>query len=506
MKIDVFSHSFMVTELSKTEERAVENFVLRNLVERKLQIVEGRREMVADKTWMASNATNDYLRFHINMANEFLQAMAYHQIPKSNIRVTRYQPVIDDRFRIELEVKKLWDPREHQDKIIEHVLAPGYNKIVNLQAGGGKTEIAKHCMAIQQLRTVGFMKSSFIERWMPDMGDSFHFKPKELLQVAGSGALNSIMEMALEGESIGKCIFISINTFSDYIKSFENYGVNSMYPIAPIEFFHKLGIGFTVLDEGHQFLHQVMKLFAYTHVHKFLTLSGTLDTQNPFTNRMLETIYPKADRFTAGYWNKYIVVTSARYSLKKPNSIRCSGYQGAYSHTTFEASLMLAKNKNMLMSYLDLIHFYVDLKFGSVMEKGQKCLVFCATVKFCVIVQKYLQKKYPHLTISKYTSGDKAATLQNSDIVVSTVLSAGTAVDIPNLRLGLMTIALDSQQSNEQAMHRTRPLKDWPSVDAEFVYFACLGIDKHMKYCFNKHNFFKGKVKKHLIDMAPISV
>lgn len=510
MRIDVYSHNFCVTEMSRDERIAIEQYVSRNLVSKKMLFEGGRKTWVPDKEFFSHDEFNTYARFHINLANDFLKSMAFYQIPKTNIKVFRWIPLADERFKIELELKKLWDPREHQVKCIDHILEPGYNKIINLQAGGGKTEITKHVMLRTQLRSAGIMKSSYIDRWIPDMEDSFVYKKGELLEIAGSAALNSMMEAALENEYPAKTMFFSTNTLGDYIKSFEADGTTSKYPIAPIDFFHKLGIANVALDEGHQFPHMIMKLFTYTHVHKFITLSGTLDTQEPFKARMRDIMFPVSQRFTADYYNKYIVVTACMYQLKKMDSIRCKGYGGAYNHTKFEETLLLAKNKQMLASYLELITYYIDWKYTSVRAVGQKFLLFCSTINFCKVALKHLQKLWPHLKIGIYVSTEKQKVkddvLKNADIIISTVLSCGTAVDVPNLRASLLTINLNSQESNEQAMLRTRPLRDWPEVDAEFCYLTCMGIDKHMEYHRNKQDFFKDKVKAHYIDMAPISV
>lgn len=496
--------------MSRDERIAIQNYVSRNLTSKKMSYENGRKHWVPDKEFFSHNEYNDYARFHINLANEFIKAMLFYQIPKENIKVTRYTPVADDRFKIELELIKLWTPKEHQVKCIDHIQAPGYNKIINLQAGGGKTEISKHCMLATQLRTAGIMKSSYIDRWIPDMEDSFVYKKGELLEIAGGAAMNSIMESALDGEYPAKTLFFSTKTLSLYLESFEKYGVTDQYPIAPIDFFHKLGIGLGILDEAHQFTHAIMKFFTYLHVHKFVNLSGTLDTQDPFKTRIREIMFPAAQRFTADYYNVYIVVTAAMYQLKRASTIRCTGYGGAYNHTKFEETLMLGKNREMLKAYLEIIAHYVEQKYVSVREQGQKYLVFCATIKMCQMVVKYLAKRWPHLNIGVYVSTEKKkvkdAVLSDADCIVSTVLSCGTAVDVPNLRGSLLTINLDSQESNEQAMLRTRPLRDWPDVDAEFTYLICTALEKHLMYHENKKQFFKGKIKSHVVDHCPISL
>lgn len=505
MKVDVYSHSFMVSELSARQAHAVGLFC-KGLVQMKMDIQDGRRIFVPLHTFAASPADRRYVRFHINLLPDFGQHIRYHQIGSQEVQTTRHEFELTDRFRVDFPVEFLPPPRDPQPAIIDHIVSPGPNKIVTLQTGKGKTMLTKYGMEKQQLRTAIFMRGGFIEQWIRDMEKSFKFKRGELLNVRGSVPLSTIMEMAVEGEFEAKLTFISINTYSEYIKHYEEHGVTEQYPIAPQDFFERMGIGFAVLDEGHQFPHQVMKLFAYTHVHKFLELSATLDTRDKFLARMYEIMYPTTDRFNAGYYDAYIKVTAILYQTRKLNSIRCTGFGGAYNHNTFEASLMQRKHKVELQNYTDMICWYVSWMVDQ-MAQGQKILVFCGTINFCTLIQKLVQRAHSHLKVVRYVgSKDKRSVMDDADIIISTVQSAGTAVDLPNLRWGFMTTAMDSQQANEQTLGRTRRLVDWPEITPEFMYFVCTNIDKHVRYHENKKLAFRGKVLAHLEEQAPFSV
>lgn len=506
MRIDVFSHSFMVTELSPKELVATKNF-MRGLIQYEPVVNDGRKEMIPARVFASSPEDRRYFRMHINLLKSFQERLVYDGISLRDVVTQTHIFQVPDDARVEHIVKHLYNPRDTQPEIIEYIKDDGDNKVVTLQPGGGKTLIAKHCIADFGVRTAGIMRGSFIDRWVPDLEETFEFKRGELLVIRGSGSLTALMEMALEGDLIAKVIMISINTFTNYLKDYEsNNGPTEQYPIPPGIFFEKLGIPFGIFDEAHQFPHQVMKMFSYMHIYKFLSLSATLNTQDKFMNSMYEVMYPRSIRFDGGKFNAFVVAASIRYSLNKPNSIRCKGFQGAYSHTAFEASLMLGKNKKLLENYLALINWCVKENFVDVMEKGQKAIVFCGTINFCTMVQKHLQKLYPRLKVVRYVSKDKMSVMDNADIIVSTVLSAGTAVDIVGLRYNLLTTAIDSQQSNEQTMGRTRVLKDWPGTDVVFHYFVCDGIDKHMRYDQNKREYFRGRVKSHGTVMAPISI
>lgn len=502
MRIDVYSHSFAVSQVSDKQRKAVEQFC-NGLVQYELKIEDGRREMVKARVFASASEHRKKYHFHINMKVDFFRMMSYHGVRVDEMDIRKHPIEIDDRFRADFKVISLHEPRDPQPAIIEHILSPGSNKIVTLQTGKGKTELTKHCINLQGLRTACFMKGGFIDRWTPDLEESFKFKRGEILEIRGGKSLRAIMEMALDGDPIGNINLISTNTFSDYLKDFEKDGYGSGFPIAPIDFFDRLGIGFGVLDEGHQYPHQIMKLFSHMNIHKFLSLSATLDTKNAFLNKMYETMYPRADRFNAGYYDAFIRVIAIKYNLKNPRAIRYKGFGGAYNHNTFEASLMTRKNKHLLETYINMIGHYLKVNFADVMEKGQKAIVFCGTVNMCTLLTKMLGKLFPQLNVVRYVSKDKMSVMNDADVIVSTVLSAGTAVDIKNLRYNLMTTAIDSQQSNEQTLGRTRRLRDWPEITPLFQYFVCIDIDKHVRYHENKEEFFRGKVLAHLSEFAP---
>lgn len=506
MKIDVYSHSFKVSDLSDRQLKAVEKFC-RTLVQFEMEIEQGRREMVAKRTFASASPDRREYRFHINMKIGFFQMMAREQILIKEMEIIKHEALVDERFRVEFVVRDIFAPREDQPDIIERVLSYGNNKIVTAQPGFGKTLVTKHCMIRQQLRTMGFMKSSYIDRWTPDLEKTFKLKGGQLLEVRGSKPLKAIMEMALEGEKIGDVNLVSTETFVTYLKDFEREGFASGYPIAPTDFYNKLGIGFGVLDEAHQNPHQVMKLFAYMHIHKFLSLSATLNTMNGFMDGMYRTMFPVAERIEPANFKVFIRVMAIKFNLKRPKSIRYKGFGGAYNHNTFEASLMTRKNKTMFESYIAMIDYYLDLNYFKDYEKGQKAIVFCGTVNMCTVLTKWFSNKYKDKSFTKYTSKEKMSVIDAADVTFSTVLSAGTAVDIVGLKYSLMTTAIDSQQSNEQTVGRTRVLiAPWTHIDPMFGYFVAMDIPPHVRYHENKKVYFQNRVKSHGSEYAPFSI
>ena len=359
------------------------------------------------------------------------------------------------------------------------------------------TYVAQYCMNVLKLRTAIHFKGGYVERWKGDLEQTFEFKKGQLLIVRGSKDLIALMHMAIEGELKAQVIIITTATMREYHKNYEETnGRSAIYPIKPIDFYPKLGIGFRVGDEIHQEFHNNFKIDLYTHVYRSLSLSATMEASDPFKNKMYAIAYPLNQRHDGGGYDAYIAVTAVHYALDQDTRLRYMGAQG-YSHTTFEESVM--RNAEMLKAYFKIIERVVYSKFISVFEHGQKMLIFCARVDMCTALVERLKKIHPDFDIVRYvgSEGDSYEDLLEADIGVTTIGSGGTAIDIPNLRVSIMTTAIDSRQSNEQVLGRTRRLKGWPDITPEFIYFVCDSIEQHVKYDLRKREFFRGKVISH---------
>lgn len=518
MLIDVFSHCVRIKPRSESDKRIVMGFV-RRLVQWEMEIVEGKPTYTVMKVYAFENPHEKTVRLHINLLKEFrdyLDSTCTEEQLK-NIDVTHHKFILEDRFKTKLRVKSMFTPREDQVPIIEHLFErndPEYikvsdtsiplednNKIITLRTGGGKTFITKKVMSEECIRVFIMMRGGYLDRWIPDLEETFKLKGNAIQVVQGGNSMSAIMQNKLDGLSDDVQIYlVSTDTYIEYINSYERNGVTETYPIAPTDFFDKMDIGATVIDEGHQMPHRIMKFFSYLHVYKHTTLTATLDTMDKFMDKMLNILYPKANRFSGPKVDPHILVTAFQYNMTNTKRVRFSGWKGSYNHTQLEQSLMHRKNKDLFEEYMEMIRYLLKVRYVDKGLDGTKALVFFATVDMCTKATDFLQKKFPGKKVVRYISKDKMSVMDEGDIIVSTVLSAGTAVDIPNLMTSIMTTAIDSQQSNEQTVGRTRPIKKYPDVNPEFIYFVCTSIPKHMDYHRNKERFFKDKVKSHTIE------
>jgi hypothetical protein len=506
MDIDVYSHCIKVTKVWTERDLQAMIAFCRPLIEMGFE-KKGRKFVPkAIRTYAAATRDRKEFSFHRNQLGELkFHLFKRHFFKEEQVTIREHTLNRADYPKFDFKVKFMYPPRDSQPSILEYVLDnaelhPKWDaiiKMVALQTGKGKTYIAQYVMNEMGLRTVIHFKGGYVARWKDDLEKTFEFKRGELLIVRGSKDLIALMKMQLEGTLKAQVIIITTATMREYFKDYEeSNGRSPLYPIKPLDFYPTLKVGFRVGDEIHQEFFNNFKIDLYTHVIKSLSLSATMESSDQFKNKMYAVAYPINQRHDGGGYDAYIAVTALMYHLDEDTRVRFMGAQG-YSHTTFEESVM--KNPRLLKAYLKIIERVVYQKFIGSFEHGQKMLVFCATTDLCTIVCERLKHIHTDFNIVRYVGSlnDPYDELLECDIGVTTIGSGGTAIDLANLRVSLMTTAIDSRQSNEQVLGRTRRLKDFPDIVPEFVYFVCQDIEQHMKYHLNKREFFKGKVVAH---------
>jgi superfamily II DNA or RNA helicase len=268
------------------------------------------------------------------------------------------------------------------------------------------------------------------------------------------------------------------------------------YQCKPDDLYELLGAGVRLIDEVHEDFHFNFKQDLYTHIETTWSLTATLKSDNMTTDKMYHVVFNSQAKMPEIEYNRYAHVTALMYGLNDQKAIRTT-QRGSfmYSHTAFEESIM--KSPKLLERYLFMIRSIVYEIYITKMKPGQKLLVFAATVAMCEKIQKDLSAAY-EVSVSKYTAEDDYSVLQKSDISVSTLGSAGTGVDVPDLCYVLMTNSIKSIQSNLQAFGRLRDIRsEWPDTELQFYYLVCRDIPKHLEYDHRKREIFNNKTLGH---------
>lgn len=499
MYVDVRSHHFAVTNMSREAMYEMNSFLKGLKQWGFIRLPNGKciREVIR----VFAAYTNDKREFRIPISllpkfeSHFQNSLASDYVIN---KTPEYSPV-----PVILKMKSHWVLRENQNEVVSYLTIPGHpiSKFINLQTGFGKSVIAMAAAAIKGHRTVIIVRPMYIEKWQEDILRTYDIDEDRIMTVRGGAQLMALIAAGQSGDVDADIIIISNKTLQSWIKQYHEFHTDSMslgYDCLPQDFLQVIGAGTLIKDEVHQDFHLNTILDCYTNVPYSISLSATLVSDDEFINKMYEVVYPAEDRYKGAVYKQYISAKALMYNVEWINKIRTKEFnQPAYSHIAYEKSIV--RNRMIYENYLRLIRWSVKYCYAEheTFKKGDKCLVFCASIDMCTRVAQYLASQYPKHIVKRYVEDDPYENLNTADIIVSTVLSAGTAVDIPNLTSVILTVALKSSQSNIQGFGRLRELKDGRTP--EFWYFVCENIPKHMEYHQRKKVLLEQKAKEYRI-------
>lgn len=450
----------------------------------------------AVKVFAAANADRTEFRFHINQLEEFKRLQ--FQMGYDNPALFQVVNVsVKETPSIEFMVKDKYRPYDYQVPLIEYLSKKDPKcKLVGLKTGAGKSLVAMKAIEVLKKIPCVIVKPAYIEKWVEDLIRTCDLTTEDIMVVQGGKHLMALINLVKEKKLTYKVVIISNRTMQNWLTTYEKSAEDAIelgYEIHPYQFFEHIGAGIRLIDEVHQDFHFNFKLDLYTNVEYAMSLSATLITNDPFLRNMHDVAYPPKYRCANPDLGNHISSFAVHYRFDKPDKIRTSEYgSNNYSHGAVEKSIM--KHVPTLHAYLNLIDYTLCIGYGNSKKKDKKCIIFAYSVDMCTAIAKHLEGKYPDYDVRRYVSEDPYENLMQADVIVSTLGSAGTAVDIPNLTNVILTTAVDSIQSNIQSLGRLRKL-DNGETTTEFHYFVCEDIPKHLEYHERKKQMLSQRAK-----------
>jgi superfamily II DNA or RNA helicase len=496
-QVDLYSHHMRVSHFGGNFKKVVIAYC-KTMGQYGLKKVMGKFARAIVRVFVGVSVDREVFNFHREQLQDFIDFIGNYGLNQKQLWI-----IVHPLYKaptVELSYIDTRVPHDYQVPIIDYIVAPGRSKVVTLDPGRGKTFIALSAIRDLEVRTFFVIKPMYIEKWIDDAMEAFDLQKGDIVVIQGTKNLQKLMHAALQGPLEAKIILCSNATFYFYLKQYEavqsrldEYG----YPFTPEVFYERLGIGLRVIDEIHQDFHLNFRQDCYTHVPKTLSLSGTLESDDRFINRLFNILFPPEQRYKNTPRDIYLSVEALIY--KMPQAESRTKYMNkalkTYSHIRFEQSVL--RSGILRSGYINMICDIVLKRFALIAEKGQKMIVYHSTVAFCGVVAKELARRHSTLRVTRYVSEDDYTEMLESDIIVSTIKSLGTAMDVPGLRVVLMTDAINSRQANLQCAGRLRRLKEWPDVTPEFLYLVNTDIQKHRDYHVKKKDIFRGRVLSH---------
>lgn len=446
---------------------------------------------VADKCYATGSKDGKIWRMPVSVLGRFKHWL-YNKNIKYNLSYAKsYTP---DAIK-NVNVSK-FEPRDSQPKVIDYLTSTNFpNKLVTLQTGQGKTFCTFMSILEWDLRTLISIPAKYLERWTEDIPKTLKIvgSKRELLVVTSRTQLNNLVDYAkTKPYKSTKIIVITSGVLFNFVKAFkEESSERSSYRCTPWELMEILSIGVKVVDEVHENFWQNAIVDLWLDYPISINLSATMESSNPDLNRMYEAFFPMETRCPKIPYVKYIKVYDWRYYLKHGTKVNSKQRgMGTYSHVEFEKSVM--KKPKLLKNYFDIIASAYNEKYFDIRRDGERLLILTSTKQFARLLQEDFLKRHPNEDVGLYLQEHDYSVLLKHQIVISTRQSAGTAVDIPKLRTAILTTNLNSRQSNEQALGRTRDFKE-EGIHPFFIFLICDDIEKHREYADKKHEFFEDK-------------
>lgn len=448
-----------------------------------------------DKEYFSYITRLDEYRYPINVLRLFMNTLGTSNISKEHIDV-HFKKEYNYSF-LNLNWNKdivLRDYQEEYVKILTH--NPKSLMLVDLFVGFGKTAIGVNAINRINKRTAILVLPKYIEKWIDDVMKYTDVDKDDIYIVRGG---DSLMNLMLEEDLSYKFIIFSMRTVSNYITDYEEGKMP--YPVQPPDLMDHLGVGILFNDEMHQHFHALTKAMLYFDVEQAIGLSATLVSNRKEIDTIYSLIVPPENRISNIVQpDKFRHVRSIRYTLEMNHRIQYKRAKG-YNHILFEHSI--CRNSIALKDYINMICYYVQIGFIDRYKPGEKLLIFAASVKLCTIITKRLQARYPRLDIRRFVEDDPYENIINAEISVSSIGSAGTAIDIPGLITCINTISMSSLQANLQAIGRLRKI---PDREVWYYYLWTKDIPNQYKMHLDRFNAIRHDIKEYVEDEYPYTI
>lgn len=500
MRITLCSHYFRVDRINHVARNAC--FIYSNqMLQWGYRPERGRMVRTKMKVFAASTKNRTEFRFHINCLKEFLETTKRVNIHPNFIKIEKEEPF--EAKDIEIEMKKGWVMRDYQIPLSEYCTADKpVSKLLTMQTGQGKGATSMQALVNKKKRFLVIVKPMFIQKWVDDLMKTTNLKRHDILTVRGSEELKAFLVKCKDDSFDFKCAVISNTTMQNWIKEYEHFGHDSMelgYACVPHDLHRHAKAGERLIDEVHMHFHLCFKMDLYTHVASSISLSATLFNSDPFLSKMYLVMFPKESRSVELELKKYIDVVAVFYAFEKPMLIKTmeSGMT-TFSNNAFEESIM--QSRLLKEKYMELIARVVQQGYDRVNRKKKVCIVYAYTTEMVDLILAHLKKVFPEYRFKRKVTGDPEENIYTSDVVVSTLGSLGTAIDVPDLTNVVMTNVIGSEQANVQAMGRLRELPDGHPVTMH--YLVASNIDKCMDYHQRKVVLFSNRTRSQTVLMS----
>lgn len=467
------SHSYWI-DCGKAYVKSTLWKYLRKITSVKWETERGKKFEVYDQCYAARSPCGRYVGLLRPAYEQFLKEVKFHTGTEPTVKLTKMPP--SSEAKVNFKIKKgVKFKDEEQEQAYKFLQEDKFMHVLECATGFGKTFLGLYSSAKLGSRTIFLMQAKHIKTWLADIEQFIEMDKNDVGIIRGRDSLILACKLQAVGKYDKKFIFISSETFREYIKCYEKQ--EEYCDVKPPDFCNFFNVTRVVRDEAHEALYNLVKQTIYLNVETLLCLSATIVSESPFITRMYELTFPKLCRWKSKN-NTHIDAFSVRYTNEYGMKIRSSTGYG-YSHIRYEKDLMMKGylKRQYFKMITDVMHNF-DLDY----EKGMKVIVFCALKDTCSALASELKKIYTDLVVNYYVAETDKKVLDESDVIVTTIGSCGTGTNIVDLAHSYNTVAVGSKKQAWQTMGRLRQLKNYKGKFPKYYFFSNMTIPAHRKF------------------------
>lgn len=362
-----------------------------------------------------------------------------------------------------------------------------------LQTGFGKTYCMVNAIVSMRVRALIVTTQDKIKnQWIKTFKEKTTIPEENLIDIKGS----SMMDDIIEGKhNNGYVYFINHQTLLSFMK---NYGPEEFH-----EFFNALRIGIKVYDEAHLCFRNALltDYFSDTVRTYYLTANFTRsnDKEAYLYNKCFASVYKyhvksELAETSSAASRKHILYYPTTYRSNPPAvwQKKCDTYKG-FSSTIFAAwAFEYDPNKTLLHAIMN--------RFEEAKKHKGKILITVPKIDDIELIRKELKSDPKILdgrTVATIHSRNKKdeneRAKKEADVIISTIRSCGTGVDINGLRTIINAEPFSSQITANQLSGRLREFS--PTDDTYFYDLIDIGFEPCKTQLTRKLTILRAKCK-----------
>lgn len=357
-----------------------------------------------------------------------------------------------------------------------------------LDTGDGKTYTTVYAIVnFKMVACIITHQDAIKNQWINTFKNMTNIPLSSLVNINGSPNMLDVINGGLSGN----IYFVNHQTINSFAKTYGWHMVSL--------FFEKAGIGIKVFDEAHKNFKNVLHTDFFSDVYKtfYLTANfGRTDTKEEILYRKAFSRVLKYGEQTRNYKEKrkHIIYVPVLYH-SNPSTTDLISVMNAYGFSVL--------NFSKYAIYDDIEKTQLN-KFKYVFELANKLdgkiLVTIPKIDDTEYMVQFIKKEYPDLgksigTINSRNSKDiNHSVKENCDIIISTIKSCGTGVDIKGLRCVINLEPFSSRITANQLSGRLREYA--PDKDTYFFDLIDLAFPSCEKQYKSKLTDLRKKCKE----------